>query len=151
MAFLRSTRHVLSALLNMPPVALFYAMMITLVFVAARLLVRRTWLAAVIATVTLGFVFTTQAGTEQVAINVLFALTVSSIYLLVLVYFGVFAQALAFLTSQIIGQAGLTLDLSRLYATTSMWIIVLIAGLAVFGFYASRAGEPLFGKVRGGV
>jgi len=47
----------------------------------------------------------------------------------------------------VIAQGGLTADFSKLYAATSLWLIVLIAGTAAFGFYASRAGEPLFGEV----
>jgi hypothetical protein len=66
--------------------------------------------------------------------------------MLVLVNFGVFAQMMAFLVNFIIGQGGLTADLSKLYAPTSVWLMALVTGLAVFGFYASRVGEPLFGK-----
>ncbi len=147
MQFLRGTLHALSALLGMPSNALVNAMLITLAFVAARLLLKRTWLAIVVAGVAMSFLLTTQAGTEQLAVNILFALAVSAVYLTVLVRFGVFALAMAYLTSQIIGQGGLTADFSKLYAATSVWLIVLIAGTAAFGFYASRAGEPLFGKV----
>ena len=31
--------------------------------------------------------------------------------------------------------------------TNGVWLIVLVAAMAAFGFYASRAGEPLFGKL----
>jgi len=63
------------------------------------------------------------------------------------VYFGVFPLALAFLVNFILGQGGLTADFSRIYAPTSVWLVILVAGIAAFGFYASRAGEPLFGKL----
>ena len=76
----------------------------------------------------------------------LFAAVVSLVYVLVLVYFGMFAQMMAFLTNFILGLGGLTADFSKLYAPTSTWLLALIAGLAAFGFYASRGGEPLFGK-----
>ncbi len=75
-----------------------------------------------------------------------YAIVVSAVYLAILVYFGVFPMALAFLVNFILGQGGLTADLSKLYAATSVWLLVLIAGLAAFGFYASRAGEPLLGR-----
>ncbi len=144
--FLLTTRHALSALLRMPPNALFNGMLITLSFALARMLVKRTWLAASISGILLAFVVVTEAGTEQLALNVLFAAVVSLVYVLVLVYFGMFAQMMAFLTNFILSQGGLTADFSKLYAPTSTWLLVLIVGLAAFGFYASRAGEPLFGK-----
>ena len=144
--FLLTTRHALSALLRMPPNALFNGMLITLSFALARMLVKRTWLAASISGVLLAFVVVTEAGTEQLALNVLFAAAVSLVYVLVLVYFGMFAQMMAFLTNFILGQGGLTADFSKLYAPTSTWLLVLTVSLAAFGFYASRAGEPLFGK-----
>jgi hypothetical protein len=146
-SFLLGTRQALSTLLAMPQNALTNAMLITLAFVAARLVVKRTWLAAGITGIITAFVVVSEAGTEQLALNVVYALAVSAVYLVALVYFGVFPMALAFLVNFILGQGGLTADLSKLYATTSVWLIVLVAGLAAFGFYASRAGEPLFGKV----
>ncbi len=145
--FLLTTRHVISALLQMPPNALFNAMFITLAFALVRMLVKSTWVAAVIAGVVLAFVVVSEAGTEQLALNVMFAAAVSAVYMLVLVYFGMFAQMLAFLTNFILGQSGLTADLSKLYASTSIWMLVLVAGIAAFGYYASRGGEPLFGKL----
>ena len=41
----------------------------------------------------------------------------------------------------------LTADMSKVYAPTSVWLMVVIVGLATFGFYASRAGQPMFGRL----
>jgi serine/threonine-protein kinase len=145
--FLLSSRHALSALLQMPPNALFNGMLITLAFALARLLVKQTWLAAAVAGVLLAFVVVSEAGTEQLALNIGFAVAVTLVYIIVLVYFGMFTLMLGFLTNFILGQSGLTADLSKIYAPTSIWMLVLVAGMAAFGYYASRAGEPLFGKL----
>ena len=145
--FLLTTRHVVSALLRMPPNALFNGMLITLAFALARVFVKSTWLATAIAGVLLAFVVVSEAGTEQLALNLTFAVAVSVVYLAVLVYFGMFAMILAFLTNFILGQSGLTADLSKIYAPTSIWMLALVAAMAAFGYYASRAGEPLFGKL----
>jgi len=64
----------------------------------------------------------------------------------VLVGFGMFALMTTFLTNYIVMQGGMTADFSRLYAPTGLWLMALVAAAAAFGFYASRAGEPLFGK-----
>jgi hypothetical protein len=131
----------------MPPNALFNGMLITLAFALARLLVKQTWLAAAVAGVLLAFVVVSEAGTEQLALNIGFAVAVTLVYIIVLVYFGMFTLMLGFLTNFILGQSGLTADLSKIYAPTSIWMLVLVAGMAAFGYYASRAGEPLFGKL----
>jgi hypothetical protein len=145
-AFLLGTRHALSMLLRMPTTALFNSLLITLTFVVARVVFKRVWLAAATAGVIFSFLVIAEAGTEQLSVNILFALTVSAACMLVLVYFVVFAQMMAFLVNFIIGQGGLTADLSKLYAPTSIWLMALVTGLAFRGFYASRAGEPLFDK-----
>ena len=40
----------------------------------------------------------------------------------------------------------LTTDMSRPYAGASVMLLLGIAALATYGFYASRGGEPLFGR-----
>jgi hypothetical protein len=146
LTFLLGTREALSMLLRMPINALFNSLVITLAFVVARVVFKRVWLATAIAGVIFSFLVIAEAGTEQLSVNIIFALAVSAAYMLVLVHFGVLAQMMAFLVNFIMGQGGLTADLSKLYAPTSVWLMTLVAGLAVFGFYASRVGEPLLGK-----
>ena len=41
----------------------------------------------------------------------------------------------------------LTSDLSRPYAAMSVVLMLGIAALSAYGFYASRGDEPLFGRV----
>jgi hypothetical protein len=41
----------------------------------------------------------------------------------------------------------LTLDVSDWSAAASNWTLALLVGLTLFGFYASRAGQPLFGSI----
>ena len=146
LAFLLGTRQALSMLLRMPTNALFNSLVMTLACVVARVVFKRVWLAAAISGVIFSFLVIAEAGTEQLSVNIVYALAVAAVYMLVLVHFGVFAQMMAFLVNFIIGQGGLTADLSKLYAPTSVWLMALVTGLAVFGFYASRVGEPLFGK-----
>jgi protein kinase-like protein len=145
--FLLSARRGLSQLLRMPVNALFAGMFTTLAFALVRMIVKRTWLAAVIAGAAFAFLYVGQAGTEQIAVNIGYALVMSAVYFLVLVYFGMFANMVAFLTYYILYQGGLTADLSKTYAPTSTWLMVLVVAMAAIGYYASRAGEPLFGKL----
>ena len=143
--FLLGTRNALSALLRMPTQALFNTLLITLTFVVLRTVLKRTWPAAVIAGGVFSFLVTGEVGTDQLALVVLFALSVSALYIVVLVRFGVLAMTIAFLTNFVLAQGGLTADFSKVYASTSIWLLFLVGGLAIFGFVASRDREPLFG------
>ena len=67
-----------------------------------------------------------------------------------LVYFGLLAIVVAFLTNQALNNAPLTLDLSMPYAPGMLWSLLLVAGLAMFGFYTSRAGRPLLERLTEG-
>jgi hypothetical protein len=144
--FLISTRRAISALLRMPPNALLNGMLITLAFALIRMAVKRTWMATVLTLVLGTFVIVGQSTTQQLWMSVVYAVVVSGIYIGVLVNFGMFPLTLAYLINQIVSNAGLTADLNKLYAPTSIWLMVLVATLGAFGYYASRAGEPLFGK-----
>jgi hypothetical protein len=62
-------------------------------------------------------------------------------------YFGLLAQVAAFFVQQLLVNGVLTADMSKMYAATSVWLMLTIAGLAAFGFYASRAGQSLFGHL----
>ena len=148
-AFLFHARDALSALLSMPSVALNRTMLITLTFVVMRIVVKRTWLAAIIAGGIYSFLVPGETGTDQVVLNTAFTIAVSALYMAVLVRFGVLAMAVAFLTNAVLTQGALTADLSKVYASTSVWLLVLVGGFAVLGFYASRDRQPLFGGFSG--
>jgi hypothetical protein len=145
--FLLATRRVVSLLLRMPVDALFEGMIATLVFALARMAVKRTSLAVLITMAVGAFLLTTQANTEQLWINVLYGALVTSVNLFVLVQFGMLPLILMMLTSNVVLRAGLTADLNKLYAPTTIWLMALIVAAAAFGYYASRGDEPLFGKL----
>jgi hypothetical protein len=64
-----------------------------------------------------------------------------------LVYCGLLPSAIAFLVNQALSNAPMTLHPSRPYAAGAFWSVTLVVGLTVFGFYASRKGQPLFGRL----
>ena len=145
-ALLQSTRRFVSLLLREPLDALFNGMIATLAFALARIAVKRTWLALIITVAAGAFLWINQAGTEQLWINIVYALTFSAIMMGVLVYFGMLTLIVASLVELTVRQGGLTADLSKVYASEGVLMMALIAGLAAFGYYASRGDEPLFGK-----
>jgi serine/threonine-protein kinase len=145
-AFLFDARHGLSALLAMPSLALNRTMLITLTFVVMRVIVKRTWLAAIIAGAIFSFVVTGEAATDQLALNTALTLVISAAFMTVLVRFGVLAMCVSFLAGSMLNQAALTADFSRVYAPASIWVLALVAGLALAGFWASRDRQPLLGR-----
>jgi hypothetical protein len=50
-----------------------------------------------------------------------------------------------FYTYLLIEAFPLTTDLTRPYAGASLRLLLAVTALSMFGFYASRGGEPLFG------
>ena len=143
---LMSTRRAVSWLLRQPTNTLINAMLITLVFALVRMAVKRTWIAAVV-TIGIGtFVVVAQSNLGLLWIAVAYGIVLSLVYIGVLVRFGMLPLMMAYLTNTIV-TSGLTADVNKLYAPTSVWLMAIGVATAAFGFYASRAGEPLFGKL----
>ena len=65
----------------------------------------------------------------------------------VTVRFGVLALVVARFTWGILETMPMTLNVSHWSAAASNWTLALLIGLTLFGFYASRAGQPLFGEI----
>jgi hypothetical protein len=144
--FLISTRRALSALLRLPPNALMNGMLITLAFALIRMAVKRTWIATLLTIVLGTFVIVGQSTGQQFWMNLVYAVAVSALYIGVLVQFGMLPLILAHLTNNTVSSSGLTTDFGKLYAPGAIWVMALVAATAAFGYYASRTGEPLFGK-----
>jgi hypothetical protein len=143
--FVLSTRRAVASLLRMPTNALANGMIITLLFSLVRMLVKRTWIAAVVTILVGTFISVSQSGAQLLGIALPYGVVLSIVYIGVLVRFGMFPLMMAYLTNNIV-TSGLTADVNKLYAPTSIWLMAIIAGAAAFGYYASRAGAPLFGK-----
>ena len=58
---------------------------------------------------------------------------------------GLVAITAAFFVLYVMGNAVITLDTTRWFFSDSVLQLLIPAGLAVYGFYVSRGGEPIFG------
>jgi hypothetical protein len=65
----------------------------------------------------------------------------------VVVRYGLLVTAVSAIVGGLLETMPLTYHLSHWTATTSNLTIAAVVGLTLFGFYASRAGQPLFGKL----
>ena len=116
------------------------------IVVFLKILVRRNWLVLILSALLLLPVAMTGLVQGQGAIEVAIFLAGVSLVIGVLLRFGLLAVIVTFYTFLAMEIFPLTTDLSRPYAGTSAVVLLAIAALAAYGFYASRGGEPLFGR-----
>jgi len=117
-----------------------------LLLVVLRLLTRRASLAVPIAMVIIIYWWSTLTFTAALPVEVTYELIIAAAFTFVLIRFGLLAAAVARIVVGLCQAVPFTLQVSHWSATASNWTIAAIVLLAMFGFYASRAGEPLFGK-----
>jgi hypothetical protein len=128
---------------------LFVAVFIVLGYVMLRLMLRRTILATAATAILLGVV---QAplilqSSGPWWITAAFQLVIVAGVTVLVVRYGLLVTVVAIGIINVVGEMPLTLTLSHWTAMTSDLVIATVIGIAAFGFYASRAGQPLFGTV----
>jgi serine/threonine-protein kinase len=129
--------------------ALFVGMFAVLGFVLLRLIFRRPSLAIVAFVLVLTLFQATQllnSGTF-VWIAAAFQASLIAILTVMVVRYGLLVTAIGFAVGNLLDDIPLTLALSHWSASTSSLSLAVMLTLAGFGFYAARAGQPLFGKI----
>jgi len=126
---------------------IFQAMFGVLAYVLLRLAFRRTALAVIASVVLLALVQTTNVLTSAAPtwIAALNQMVVVTIVVTMVVRYGLLVSVIATAVDGVLESIPLTLSLSHWTATASNLTMALVIGLACFGFYAARAGQPLFG------
>jgi hypothetical protein len=123
------------------------ALLCVLLIVMLRVIVRLNWLALIVATLvisqTAGTAYTNGSGPWIHG----FVLLSAVLTVFVAVRFGLLALVVSRIVWNLLYGVPLTLDYAHWSATASNWTLALVVALLAFGFYASRAGQPLFGKV----
>ena len=127
---------------------IIFVLGVAFLFVALRLVTRRTWIAIPIGMYVL-FIFWSSFGQAAAYYWIELTLEVSivALFTFVLIRFGLLAAAIAAITFRLGTAVPLTLDLSHWSATPSNWTLAGVIALALFGYYASRGGRPLLGAV----
>jgi hypothetical protein len=125
----------------------FPAMFGVLAYVLLRLAFRRTALAVAASFVLLALVQSQNvlASAAPTWVAVLYQLVVVTVVVTTVVRYGLLVSAIVSSIGGILQTIPLTLSLSHWTATASNVTMALVIGLACFGFYAARAGQPLFG------
>ncbi len=126
-----------NVLLNAPVLPVLILFLVLLL----RIVLRRQW--AAVGAFVLIFTLIGTLGGDNPLLGALGLLLVSSLFIFVLIRFGLLA--FLFLTVfQSWGAIIVTSDLSTWYAGRSVVFLLAFAALAAYGFYISLAGRPLF-------
>jgi hypothetical protein len=127
----------------------FVAMFVVLAYVLLRLAFRRPSLAIAAAVVLLGLFQAQQTLSTAVAlwIAILFQAILIAVVITVLVRFGLLVTAVWLAVGNVVGGVPFTSSLSHWSAAPSNMAIAFVLALTCFGFYAARAGQPLFGEI----
>ncbi|HET7220456.1 MAG TPA: serine/threonine-protein kinase, partial [Vicinamibacterales bacterium] len=144
---LLGTPVALGAILRMIPNNLQNGLFVAFAFGVGRVVTRRVWGGAVLAGGLLGIFVLGESTGNRPFISLLYIAALVVPLVVTLLYCGVLSVVIAFLVNQVINNSPLTLQPSMPYATAGLWAVLLVVSLAAFGFYASRGGQPLFGRL----
>jgi hypothetical protein len=139
----------INTLYDMVASGVFVAMFVVLGYVLLRLALRRTGLAIAAFFAVLLLIQSRQvlASAAPLWMAAIFQIVVTAVMTTVVVRYGLLATAVAAAVGNVLEGIPITYALSHWTATTSNLALAVVLGLALFGFYASRAGQPLFGKL----
>jgi hypothetical protein len=126
---------------------LLFGVIITLVTLSllflARVFLRKQWLAVGLTGLILTILNLGSSG-ENFWVALPFALIVVALSLIVLIRFGLLALFVFNVYSSLLSLLPVTLDFSRWYIGRSLFLLLILIGLAVYGFRAALAGRPAF-------
>jgi hypothetical protein len=127
---------------------IFAAMFIVLGYVLLRLALRRVAWAIAAAVVLFALVQAPQvlSSTGPVWMAIAKQAVVIAFVTTMVVRYGLLVSAVAAAVGNILEEIPMTVSLGHWTATTSNLAIAVVLAIVLFGFYASRAGQPLFGK-----
>jgi hypothetical protein len=134
---LRSTRLLLSRVIVHALDGLQYALGGFFMLLLMRLVLRQTWLAMIVLTVLslpLAETFWTPAG-------ILYAVGAANLFFVIVLRFGLLSGAAMLMSQCLLTRIPLTLDFNAWYAGSSMMVVLLVLGLAFWGFSAAMRGR----------
>jgi serine/threonine-protein kinase len=118
------------------------ALAITALLILSWIIMRRRWLAVGMT----GLVLTMgDLSGENYVVELPMALALAVLGLFVATRFGIVTLAVAYLSRMLLVESPLTLDFSRWYAGRSLFVLLILVSLALYGFRTSLGGKPVFG------
>ncbi|HYT31524.1 MAG TPA: hypothetical protein VEO37_02930, partial [Thermoanaerobaculia bacterium] len=139
---LRGPRAVAAQIFN-PPVAMFFALIAALLFFLLRAVLRKEWLAAAVFVL----IQTVPSFLAGGLISGAFGLVFGAAFIFIFLRFGLLAWVFANYFGHCL-EFPLTTDASAWYAGTSLFVLLVLAALAIYGFRIALAGKPVFSGAR---
>jgi eukaryotic-like serine/threonine-protein kinase len=122
------------------------AMAVALLFVVLRLVTRRASVAVALGMTIIFYWWSAFAMVPAWWIEFAYEIIAIVLFTVVMIRFGLLAATVMRIVLGLCATIPFTLHVSHWSATPSNWTIAGIIALALFGFYASRAGQPLLGN-----
>ena len=118
-----------------------------LMFVVLRLITGRAWAAIPIGMFILLIWWSDFGGAQSFWLELALEIAMVMVFTTVVIRFGLLPAVIAMTVAKVVPAIPLTLQFSHWSATASNMTLLGILMLALFGFYASRSGRPLFGRL----
>jgi serine/threonine-protein kinase len=116
-------------------------------FGVGRALTGRVWGGTALAAGLLTFFILGETASDPLWIRLGFIIPFVAAMMASLYYGGLLSMSVAFFINQILNNAPMTMQPSMPYAPSAIAAMLIVFGLAAFGFYASRGGQPLLGRI----
>jgi Protein kinase domain len=123
------------------------ALIVTLIFVACRLIARRPMPAVALGMLVMFYAWSSLGNPNALWLEILLEIAAVAVLALVTIRFGLLASAVALFVAALCEQVPLTFHAAHWSATASNWTLTIVVALTMFGFYAARAGQPVFGSL----
>ena len=123
------------------------ALSFVLMFVVLRLITGRAWAAIPIGMFILLIWWSDFGAAQSFWLELALEFAIVIVFTTVVIRFGLLPAVIAMTVAKVVPAIPLTLELSHWSATASNMTLLGILMLALFGFYASRSGRPLFERL----
>jgi hypothetical protein len=140
--YLVGMRRGLGAWLSQIPGSILGTLQFFFVFLGLKLALKRDWLATI---AFVAFFATAKSlGSNYVAVDAATSIVVYLILALIVYRFGLVPLACAIFTVDMFGNVPFTADFSAWYLAMSMFALLSVVALAMWGFYHSLGAGPLW-------
>ena len=139
--YLLGARGTATALLYQVNNSISSTLMFFFLIFLLRVILRKQWLAA--AGFTLIFAVQALLTSEHPWVDFPLVIIIYGVAAVVVVRFGLIALASGIFMADLIGNAPQTTDFSAWYSTATVFPLLVVAAMAIWGFYMALAGRPL--------
>lgn len=143
MSYLEGTRHLWANFLMHWPFALFATFFFLLLLILLVTIFRKQWLATAVFWILLFSVTGLTFGRGSNWADLLGVALISTIAVVCVARFGLLAMISRAIFFELSFHNAITADFSSWYFGNTIFAVVVLLGLAVYGFYISLAGQPL--------